>query len=137
MSNSFDMRSIKILLIDDEPFIRQTLRHILIQIGLPSSNIYEAESAGTGQNEAMRMRPSLVFCDIHMPIADGFTFLDNLRKCPMATVAATPVVMLTSDASEEAVLSAKNHKVSGYLVKPVSINNVKKAIERALKVTLP
>jgi len=135
--NNTDLRQLKILLIDDEPFIRQTLRHILIQIGLPATNLYDADSAGTGQSEAVRVRPMLIFCDIHMPVADGFTFLDNLRKCPIAPVAATPVVMLTSDASEEAVLSAKGHKVAGYLVKPVSINGVKKSIERALKVTLP
>ena len=133
---SADSRNLKFVLIDDEPFLRQTLRQILVHIGIPQANVYEADAAGTGMNETLRIRPSLVFCDIHMPVADGFAFLENLRGSALAAVATTPVIMLTSDATEEAVLTARNHKVSGYLVKPVSINTVKKSIERALKVTL-
>lgn len=133
---SADTRHLKFVLIDDEPFLRQTLRQILVQIGVPQANVYEADGAGTGMNECMRIRPTLVFCDIHMPVADGFAFLHSLHQSPIPGLAETPVVMLTSDSTEEAVLTAKGHKVSGYLVKPVSINTVKKSIERALKVTL-
>lgn len=132
----FDKRNVKFVLIDDEPFLRSTLRQILVQIGFFQANVYEADAAGSGMNETMRVRPTLVFCDIHMPVADGFTYLNNLRGSSISSIAETPVVMLTSDSSEEAVLTAKGLKVNGYLVKPVSINTVKKAVERVLKVTL-
>ena len=131
-----ELRHMKFLLIDDEQFLRLTLRQILVQIGFPQANVYEADGTATGITECMRIRPALIFCDIHMQPADGFAFLHGLRNSPLAAIAETPVVMLTSDSTEEAVLTAKGHKVSGYLVKPVSINAVKKSIERALKVTL-
>ncbi|KIL99345.1 Chemotaxis regulator - transmits chemoreceptor signals to flagelllar motor components CheY [Paramagnetospirillum magnetotacticum MS-1] len=136
MSES-ELRRIKVLLVDDEPFIRLTIRQILIQIGIPPSNVYEAENVKAAVGETLRVRPSVVLCDIHMPGDDGFAYVATLRTAPLPDVAAIPVVMLTSDSGEEAVMTAKGHKVAGYLVKPVSIGAVKKAIERALKVILP
>lgn len=135
MTNS-DPRRLKILLIDDEPFIRTTLRQILVQVGLAPANIYEADTAKAGVSQTLRVRPDLVLCDIHMPDEDGFAYLMAIHKSAISGVAATPVVMLTSDSTEEAVLVAKQLKVEGYLVKPVSISSVKRAVERALKVTL-
>jgi len=129
-------RLVKILLVDDEPFIRSTIRQILVQIGISRSNIYEAESAKAAVAETLRVRPHLVLCDIHMPGEDGFAFVASLRHAPLSDVAETPVVMLTSDAGVEAVLTAKGLHVSGYLVKPTSAADVKKAVERALKITL-
>jgi two-component system chemotaxis response regulator CheY len=135
--SEFDLRRLKVLLVDDEPFIRVTIRQILVQIGIPQSNVYEAGDVKAALNETLRIRPGFVLCDIHMPGDDGFAYVAALHKAPIADVASTPVVMLTSDSGEEAVLTAKGHKVSGYLVKPVSIAAVKKSIERALKVIIP
>ncbi|AVM74854.1 response regulator [Magnetospirillum gryphiswaldense] len=132
-----DLRRLKVLLVDDEPFIRSTIRQILVQIGIPQANVYESASAKAGISETLRMRPNVVLCDIHMPEEDGFVYVAQLRKAPIADVAQIPVVMLTSDSTEEAVLTAKGLKVDGYLVKPVSIAAVKKSLERALKVSLP
>lgn len=130
---SHDFNLMKILLIDDESFIRTTIRQILVQIGIPNANIYEAESAAAGMLETLRVRPMLVFCDIHMPEEDGLKYLARLRKSPLADVAATPVVVLTSDASEGAVVTAKNLNADGYLVKPVSVAAVQRALDWALR----
>ncbi len=129
-----DLKRLKVLLIDDEWFIRSTIRQILIQIGI--TNIYEAGDVDAAIKETMRTQPHLVLCDIHMPGEDGLAYVAKLRKAPLPAVAGIPVVMLTSDSSEDAVLTAKGLHVEGYLVKPVSIAAVKKAIERALKITL-
>ncbi len=131
---TFDPRKLKVLLIDDEPFIRTTLSQILLNIGI--KNVYQCDSVNAGLDETVRVRPDLVFCDIHMPGEDGFVYVSEVRNDAIAAVAATPVVMLTSDAAHEAVRTAKEMRVNGYLVKPVSHAAVKKAIERALKVAL-
>ena len=132
---AFEIAKTKVLMIDDEPFIRATLGQILSNIGF--KGIYQADSVQAGLSEFMRVNPALVFADIHMPGEDGFVFVSEIRNDPSPTAAATPIVMLTSDSGQEAVMTAKDNKVNGYLVKPVSVNSVKKAIERALKVTLP
>ncbi|MDO8607676.1 MAG: response regulator [Phaeospirillum sp.] len=129
-----DLKRLKILLIDDEWFIRSTIRQILIQIGI--NNVYEAGDVDSAIKETLRVQPSMVLCDIHMPGEDGLAYVAKLRKAPLPNVASIPVVMLTSDSSQDAVLTAKGLHVDGYLIKPVSIAAVKKAIERALKITL-
>ncbi|MBF0095476.1 MAG: response regulator [Alphaproteobacteria bacterium] len=130
-----ELKLLKVLLIDDEWFIRSTIRQVMSQIGI--ANVYEADSAADGMKETLRVLPSLVFCDIHMPGEDGLFYVNSLRKVPISGVAAIPVVMLTSDSTKDSVLMAKGLKVDGYLVKPVSLATLKKAIERALKITLP
>jgi len=129
-----DLKRIKILVIDDEWFMRSTIRQILVQIGITS--LYEAGDVETAIRETVRVQPSLVLCDSHMPGEDGLAYVAKLRKAPIPAVAAIPVVMLTSDGTEDAVKTAVVLHVEGYLVKPVSIGAVKKAIERALKITI-
>ncbi|RAU23440.1 hypothetical protein CU669_04770 [Paramagnetospirillum kuznetsovii] len=135
--SEFDPHHLKVLLVDDEAFIRSTIRQILMQIGIPKTNVYEAENAMAAINQTLRVRPDLIICDIHMEGYDGFAFVSSLHKAPIPEAATIPVIMLTSDAGAEAVAIAKGLNVAGYLVKPVSIAAVKKSIERALKVTLP
>ena len=134
---TFDLRRLKILLIDDDPFIRSTIRQILDIVGVAGANVYEADSVLAGMRETLHMRPDLVFCDIHMPDQDGFVYVAQLRQTRIGEVGATPVVMLTTESGEQAVLEAKSLHVSGYLLKPVSVNAVKNALNRALKVQKP
>jgi DNA-binding NarL/FixJ family response regulator len=118
----------KILVIDDEPFIRWTIRQVLAEIGI--SDVYEAGNAKLGLEETLRLRPDAVLCDIHMPGEDGLAYLESVRN--ERPIAATPIIMVTSDSSTRAVWSAKRLKVDGYLVKPITIDSVKRALERAL-----
>lgn len=127
-----ELKQLRILVIDDEAFVRTTICQILTTIGI--GGIYEAADAKAALAQVERLRPHLVFCDIHMPGADGLAFVRQLHKTPDANVSSIPVVMLTSDNSEESVMTAKGLKVQGYLIKPVSIATVKRAIERALDI---
>jgi CheY-like chemotaxis protein len=70
-------------------------------------NIYEANSARTGMSETLRIRPDLVFCDVHMPGEQGFVYVADIRNTPIPGVSATAVVMLTSDAEADTVATAK------------------------------
>lgn len=132
-----DLKRIKVLLIDDEAFLRTTIRQVLTHVGIPSANIYEADSVEAGVTETLRVRPSLVFCDLHMPTGDGFAYVTKVRAAPAADVAATPIVMLTSDATQYAVTTAKELSVDGYVVKPVTVSAVKRAMDFALKLNEP
>ena len=121
----------KVLLIDDEPFMRTVATQILTLLNIPQDNILEADTARDGMKKTLRFRPDVVLCDVHMPEENGFVYLSYLRKAPKPEIANTLVIMLTSDSTESAVLMARGLKVDGYLVKPVSVNSVKVALERA------
>ena len=125
--------SLRILIIEDESYIRKIMFQILNRLQI--NKISEAEDGGEGFKKTLMVRPDLILCDIHMEPVDGIKFLRKLRSMNQPELANAPVVFLTSDANEEKVMMARKLKVSGYLVKPVSVNDVKKQISRAVGVT--
>lgn len=131
---SVDLESLSVLVIEDEQHVRRLVSQILYRIGI--RHVYEADEGGVGLMETLRIKPKVVLCDIHMKPVNGLTYLSNLRKVKVGEVASTPVVFLTADAERDTVLLAKDLRVDGYLVKPVSVNDVKKQISRVLNIRI-
>jgi two-component system chemotaxis response regulator CheY len=108
----------RILVVDDEPFIRRTVKSILRVVGQ-----FHMEEAGDGETALGMMssfRPDVVFCDVGMKPMSGFEFLEKMRLLEDRELRAKRVIMLTGDASEATVKTALRLKPDGYLVKPVS-----------------
>ena len=122
---------IRILVIEDEGYTRRMIVGLLRQIGF--GHIDEAEEGGQGFKEVVRTRPQAVLCDVHMQPVDGLAFLSKLRGFANEVIAATPVIFLTDDKQQETVLSAKDLKVDGYLVKPVAMALLKQRLDALLK----
>jgi len=68
-----------------------------------------------------------------MEPVDGRQFLSNLRVLDDRKIARTPVIFLTSDSNRDTVTFAKENQVAGYLVKPVSIVNLRARVDAVLK----
>jgi two-component system, chemotaxis family, chemotaxis protein CheY len=128
-------QGITVLVIEDEPNTRTMIKRMLLQIGI--SSVADAADGKAGLNEAVRTRPTVILCDVHMEPVDGRQFLKTLRGLKMREIATTPVIFLTADANADTVLFAKEHRVNGYLVKPVSLNDLKSRIDAVLKGTAP
>lgn len=126
---------VTVLVIEDESNTRLLIKRLLLQIGIVS--VVEAADGKAGLDEAMRTRPTVILCDIHMEPVDGRVFLKTLRGLKVRELATTPVVFLTADANTDTVLFAKEHLVNGYLVKPVSLTALKTRIDAVLKGPLP
>lgn len=122
---------IRVLLIEDESYTRHVIEGLLRQIGF--NLISQAKEGGEGFRETVRVRPQVVLCDVHMEPVDGLDYLSKLRGFTNAAIAATPVVFLTADKQQETVVSAKQLKVDGYLVKPVSLQLLKQRLDGLLK----
>ncbi|WP_341899149.1 response regulator [Ferrovibrio terrae] len=122
---------IRVLLIEDESYTRHVIEGLLRQIGF--TLISQAKDGGEGFKETVRVRPQVVLCDVHMEPVDGLDYLSKLRGFANAAIAATPVVFLTADKQQETVVSAKQLKVDGYLVKPVSLQLLKQRLDGLLK----
>lgn len=125
-----DYAGTRVLVVEDEEFTRKIIRTLLHQIGV--RHYHEAADGKAGLLEVLRVRPQLVLCDIHMKPVDGLQFLKSLREAKIAAIARTPVVFLTSDSQTDTVLSAKEQAVDGYLVKPVSLIQLKRKIDAVL-----
>ncbi len=122
---------LRILVIEDESYTRLMIVGLLRQIGF--NLIGEAKDGEDGFRETVRTRPLVVLCDVHMAPLDGLGYLSKLRGFSNAALAATPVIFLTADKQQETVLSAKQLKVDGYLVKPVSLQVLKQRLDALLK----
>lgn len=119
--------NLRVLVLEDEAFIRRIICRLLRQIGFRL--IDEAENGIDGLREVMRVRPNLILCDIHMEPMDGITFLRKLRGLGSGPLTQVPVIFLTADKQRDTVVSAKELQVDGYLAKPVSLKTLKDRID--------
>jgi two-component system, chemotaxis family, chemotaxis protein CheY len=126
---------VRILVIDDEDFVRNIIVQILGRLNI--RKISQAADGAEGMKQTLVIKPHLVLCDIHMEPVDGMKYLSTIRGINQPQIAKTPVIFLTSDAGQEKVMRARELNVSGYMVKPVSVNDVKKQINRLLGVEFP
>lgn len=119
-----------ILVIDDDAGTRRLIRSMLLALGIRS--LPEAADGKAGLSELIRTHPDVVLCDVHMSPVDGQDFLRLVRDSKIEWVRNLPVIFLTGDASPDTVRLAKQHEIDGYLVKPVSAEDLKKRIDAGL-----
>jgi len=116
----------KILVVDDEEGIRETLKGILEDEGY---QIETAASAEEGIELLKKTAPDLVILDIWLPNMDGIEALSLMRDHSPET----PVVMISGHANIE--MAVKSTKLGAYdfLEKPLSLDRIIITVERALE----
>jgi len=122
---------VRILIVEDEAFTRQMIKGLLHQLGFRL--IDEAADGEAGFKEFLRVKPVIILCDIHMTPLDGLGFLAKLRGLSNPALRDTTVIFLTADKQTNTVMSAKSLRVDGYLVKPVSLANLKARLDQQLQ----
>ncbi|GAB4176050.1 MAG: hypothetical protein OHK0024_13240 [Thalassobaculales bacterium] len=121
----------KVAVIEDESYTRKLIVASLRRLSF--GTIYEAADGKEGLDMVVDKQPDIVLCDIHMVPVDGLTFLKTLRRLTDPPgISQTPVIFLTADSQTDTVLSAKEYRVDGYLVKPVNPLAMKARIDAAL-----
>ncbi|MEO8482317.1 MAG: sigma-54 dependent transcriptional regulator [Acidobacteriota bacterium] len=116
----------RILVIDDEPAIRDALRMILEYAG------HEMIGAGSGQEGVAlveRESPDLVFLDIKMPGMDGLDVLTKVR----ASNESLPVVMISAHGTAATALEAGRLGAFRFIEKPLSKDYVLDAVREGLE----
>lgn len=105
---------IKVLVVDDSAFNRQTLKDLLKNTG-------DIEVVGTATDgidamtKTLKLKPDLITLDIEMPRMDGFSFLRWLmHECP------TPVLMVSSQSDRKTVFKALELGAVDFIAKPTS-----------------
>ena len=120
----------KILVIEDEPAMRNNLRDILeLENFLP----VVAADGCAGVITARRELPDLILCDVLMPGQDGHAVLSALRAD--ATTARIPFIFLTAKGEHADVRAGMNLGADDYLVKPVDVDDLLEAIAARLERT--
>lgn len=115
----------KILIIEDEPAIRDILRELLTDAG------YEVEEAADGLEGVEKFRAgsfSLVLLDLMLPKLDGYGVCEQIRA-----VSDVPVIMITALSGEEAEVRAFELRADDYITKPFSLRLVLMRVEAVLR----
>jgi len=87
----------KILLIEDDDAIRNSLKTVLEEEGL---TVLEAKNGISGLSMAVKEQPDLILLDILMPMMDGWEMLEQLREKD-AWGKCVPVIMLTNLSADD------------------------------------
>ena len=120
------MREIRALIVDDSSVMRKIVERSLRQAGLDPLVVNEAGSGSEGLELLKNRQVDLILSDINMPVMDGLEFLRQVRTQNLAP--GVPVVMITTESSEEHVRQAIQDGAQGYIRKPFTSDHVKERV---------
>ena len=117
-----------ILAVDDSASMRQMVAFTLKGAGY---NVIEAADGQEALEKARGAKVDLVLTDQNMPRMDGITLVKNLRGLP--TYNGTPILILTTESSDEMKAKGKAAGATGWLVKPFDPGKLLDVIKRVIK----
>jgi DNA-binding NtrC family response regulator len=118
--------SAEVLVVDDEPLIRETLAEYLTQEGFRVTACAAAEDALA---RAAEHRYDVALCDVQLPGMDGLRLLERLRQLNPRTA----VMLITAYATVENAVEAFQRGACDYLMKPILFDEVRAKIGRLLE----
>lgn len=122
--------TISVLVVDDEPALRDLIRQML-EIG--GFAVQEAEDGETALDKIDEDPPDAVILDVMMPEMDGITVCKNIRSD--AETATLPVIMLSGKTQKEAIAEGLAAGANKYLCKPVSYDELVDSLNEVLTST--
>lgn len=115
-----------VLIVDDSAAIRKILQRVLRQAEVPIGEVYEAGDGLEALNVLKRQKVGLILSDINMPNMDGLQFLTEVRA--IEDWKSVPIVMITTEGSQNKVLEAVQLGASGYVRKPFTAEQIKEKL---------
>lgn len=115
----------RILIVDDYPSIRKSVRELVQGLGL---NCLEAENGLAAQEKMKEMLPDLVISDLVMPEMDGFELTEAIKTNPKWR--HIPVVIISTHADSRYIFKALRLGADDYLTKPATREMISTVLSR-------
>ena len=113
-----------ILIVDDEPDIREVLSISLEDMGYRT---VEAENAATAFDRFQKENPQIVVTDIKMPGGDGIELLRNIKH----ENPETEVIMITGHGDMNLAIRSLKYEATDFITKPINVDALEIALRRA------
>jgi two-component system alkaline phosphatase synthesis response regulator PhoP len=118
----------KIMVVDDEPNIIQTLQD---RLEMNDYTVISACNGKEGLDKAINEKPDIVLLDVIMPIMDGHEMLERLRKTEAGKSIA--VIMLSARSQTDDIARASACGIEDYIIKPFDLSELLAKIEAILE----
>lgn len=116
-----------ILTVDDSPSIRVALKIALTNAGY---SVAEAANGAEGIEKAKGSAFDLIITDLNMPVMDGLTMIEEMRRMPDQT--GVPIVFLTTESDQSMKDRAKAAGATGWLTKPFDPDQLVRVAKKVL-----
>jgi DNA-binding response OmpR family regulator len=108
------LSSVKILLVEDDKFLRDICRTKLVKEGF---NVHEAMDGEQALQDVEKYQPDIILLDIILPNIDGYQVLTEIRSRPDVKISKVPIIMLSNLGQEDDIKRALDLGANNYLVK--------------------
>ncbi|MFE8073319.1 response regulator [Marinobacteraceae bacterium S3BR75-40.1] len=122
------MADLKVLVVEDEPTMRQMLKEMLFRAG--ASKVTESETAQGATDAYKAEQFDIVMLDLGLPDGDGHTLMQEFK----AQNNKQHVVLVTADDSIESIQKAISAGANGYVVKPYSQEKIQDVVNNYMMV---
>ncbi len=119
----------KIITVDDSSTMRRIIKNTLKRIGY-GDEILEAGDGKEALEVLANNSVDLIITDWNMPVMDGLTFVKHIRAD--SKYDDTPIIMVTTEAAKEDIITALKAGVNNYIVKPFTPDVLKDKIDTVL-----
>jgi two-component system chemotaxis response regulator CheY len=118
------------LVVEDSPMMRQLLVVALSRI--KNLTVTEADDGVDGLRKLATGRFDIILTDINMPIMDGLKLVKRVRSDP--THKDTPIIVITTEGSDEDRQRALHLGANAYITKPIQAPQVIARVKELLKI---
>jgi two-component system response regulator PilR (NtrC family) len=120
------MTTQSVLIVDDEPDIRELLDITLSRMGLET---HSAATLGEAQAKVAEIQPDLCLTDMRLPDGNGLTLVEHIQQ----SFPHIPVAMITAHGSVETAISALKAGAFDFISKPIELDTLRRLVSTALQ----
>lgn len=117
-----------IITVDDSSTMRRIIKNTLQKLGF--ANVIEAGNGIEALDAMASTKVDMIITDWNMPEMDGLTYVKTVRT--KAEYKETPILMVTTEAAKEDILTALKSGVNNYVVKPFTPDTLQEKVFKLL-----
>jgi len=119
------MKSIQVLLVDDDMMVQKLAHHVLDDRGIQLWNAYDTSEA---DSILQRQKIDVILCDVVMTPENGLDYYNRLRR----RCVRTPVILMSAQMSSVGMQQGVQSDAASYLIKPFGMDQIYQRILEAL-----